>query len=258
MKNVFLRYGALLLAALLPVLSCMAQPASPETYLAPLRDQMNARWPANRTVNIVFHGHSVPAGYARTPVVATLDAYPYQTLVTVKKYYPNAVVNTITTAIGGEDAEQGSARFASEVLTHRPDVVFIDYALNDRKLGLERAEKGWRRVIEEALQAGVKVVLCTPTPDINARMTSPDDPLTQHAEMVRRLAAEYHVGLADIYAEFVAMIGRGVRIGEYMSQSNHPNAAGHQVAVSVIARWILTPEQYADYSGSNLNSTASD
>ncbi len=261
MKNMIIRCGALLSAALFWAMSCVAQPASSDTYLASLREPMNARWPLNRTVNIVFHGHSVPAGYARTPVVATLDAYPYQTLVTVKKYYPNAVVNTITTAIGGEDAEQGSARFASEVLTHRPDVVFIDYALNDRKLGLERAEKGWRKMIEEALQAGVKVVLCTPTPDLSARMTSPDDPLTQHAEMIRRLAAEYHVGLADIYAEFVAMIGRGARIADYMSQSNHPNAAGHQVAVSVIAKWILTPEQFADYSapaGSNLNSTASD
>ena len=65
------------------------------------------------------------------------------TLQVLKEYYPYAVVNTITTAIGGENSEQGCLRFAGDVLTHRPDVVFIDYSLNDRGLGPERARKAW-------------------------------------------------------------------------------------------------------------------
>ena len=48
------------------------------------------------------------------------------TLQVLKEYYPYAVVNTITTAIGGENSEQGCVRFAVDVLTHRPDVVFIN------------------------------------------------------------------------------------------------------------------------------------
>ena len=39
----------------------------------------------------------------------------------------NSVVNCITTAIGGENSEQGCARFTGEVLAHRPDVVGAVY-----------------------------------------------------------------------------------------------------------------------------------
>ena len=31
-------------------------------YLDPLLDEMAARWPDNRTISIVCHGHSVPSG----------------------------------------------------------------------------------------------------------------------------------------------------------------------------------------------------
>lgn len=240
---------ALLAAVTAVSVSASAQTASPDTYLDNIREEFAKRWPASRTINFVFHGHSVPAGYAKTPLVNTLDAYPYQTLVTIKRYFPQAIPNTITTAIGGEQSEQGCERFESDVLTHKPDVLFIDYGLNDRTIGVERSEKAWRKMIEAALERGIKVILCTPTPDLSARMTNPEDPLTRQAEMVRRLAAEYHVGLADFFAEFVGLIEKGEKLQDYMSQINHPNAKGHQVAESVIARWILTAEQYADYSG---------
>jgi len=37
--------------------------AVPSTYLNELKTEMQAEWPNNRTINLVFHGHSVPAGY---------------------------------------------------------------------------------------------------------------------------------------------------------------------------------------------------
>lgn len=224
-------------------LDASAQCASSADYLDSVRAELVKRWPQSRTVNFVFHGHSVPSGYARTPHVNTLDAYPYQTLVLIKKHYPYAVVNTITTSIGGENSEQGAARFDSEVLNHRPDVLFIDYALNDRTIGVERSEAAWRSMIESALSRGIKIILCTPTPDLSARMASDEDPLSLQAAMVRKLAAEYHVGLADFYAEFNRLAAQGEKLSDYMSQVNHPNARGHQVAVSVISPWIVPPAE---------------
>lgn len=234
MRKILLGMTALLLAT-----AAHAQIASEMDYLDPVRAELVKRWPESKTVNFVFHGHSVPAGYARTPQVNTLDAYPYQTLALIKRNFPLAVVNTITTAIGGENSEQGAARFEAEVLTHRPDVLFIDYALNDRQIGVERSEAAWRSMIESALSRGIKVILCTPTPDLSARMNSDSDPLSQQAAMVRRLAAEYHVGLADFYARFNELAAQGESLAEYMSQVNHPNARGHQVALSAIEPWIV-------------------
>lgn len=216
-----------------------AQVADPGTYLANIIENLHKRWPDNKTVNIVFHGHSVPAGYARTPVVNTLGAYPHQTLVRLKEAFPNAVINVITTAIGGEQSEQGAARFEAEVLTHRPDILFIDYALNDRTIGVERSERAWRAMITQAQQRGVRVVLLTPTPDLSENILADQGRLFAQAEMIRRLAAEYHVGLVDVYARFRELAGQGERIADYMAQVNHPNEKGHTVAATLIADWII-------------------
>ena len=41
--------------------------ADPAIYLNDLKTEMQMEWPKNRTINLVFHGHSVPSGYFKTP-----------------------------------------------------------------------------------------------------------------------------------------------------------------------------------------------
>jgi hypothetical protein len=46
------------------------------TYLNETVELLQQKWPKNRTINIVFHGHSVPSGYLNTPTITTFRAYP--------------------------------------------------------------------------------------------------------------------------------------------------------------------------------------
>src|SRR3982751_3841278 len=72
-------------------------PASgdPRTYLASLINLLQIPWPKNRTINIVCHGHSVPAGYFKTPLVDTFNAYPHLLHQGLKQRFPHAVINVI-------------------------------------------------------------------------------------------------------------------------------------------------------------------
>jgi len=172
----------------------------------------------------------------KTPVVNTLEAYPYQLLKMLKANYPLAVINIINTSIGGENAESGASRFETEVLVHRPDVLFIDYALNDRRIGLERAGKAWESMIYKAQQLNIKVILLTPSPDQRVSITEPGNELEQHAVQIRQLAQKYGTGLVDSYESFHKAAVSGDSIASYMSQVNHPNGKGHLL----IANEILT------------------
>jgi lysophospholipase L1-like esterase len=217
-----------------------AQPAVADcgTYLADVRALLEAEWPKNRTVTIVCHGHSVPAGYFKTPSVHEMQAYPHLLQAALCEAYPYAEINVIVTAIGGENSESGAARFDRDVLSLHPDVVTIDYSLNDRPIGLQRAEKAWRSMIERAIAAKAKIILLTPTPDLTAKLDDPQDPLNQHAEQIRRLAAEYHVGLVDSLAAFKQAIREGTKLEDLMAQSNHPNAKGHELVARETGRWF--------------------
>jgi Lysophospholipase L1 and related esterases len=213
-------------------------PADPRTYLAEVARLCRTDWPRNRTVNIVCHGHSVPAGYFRTPEVRSLDAYPHLLRVGLAERYPHAVINVIVTAIGGEDSDAGARRFADAVLPHRPDVVTIDYALNDRRGGLERARKAWSSMISQAQTRGIKVILLTPTADLTANWDDPADPLCAHAEQVRALAREHGTGLVDSFAAFRQFVQEGGRLPALMSQSNHPNRQGHERVAKALLEWF--------------------
>lgn len=121
------------------------------------------KWPKNRTINLVFHGHSIPSGYQKTPDVRTFESHPQLVFQGLKNKHPFAVMNCIVTAIGGEDSIAGAARFEKDVLCHQPDVIFIDYALNDRRRPLDEVEAAWKSMIQQAKQRKIPVVLITPT-----------------------------------------------------------------------------------------------
>jgi lysophospholipase L1-like esterase len=214
--------------------------ANIKTYLGPLTDELRKEWPANRIVHVVFHGHSVPAGYFKTPVVDTFHAYPHLVHVGIKAAYPHAVVNATVTAIGGENSLSGANRFERDVLSLRPDVVVIDYALNDRGVGLDKALAAWTSMILACRQKNIKVILCTPTGDTSTRRNDPNDALVKHTEQIRRMADQLEVGLADIFSAWSEAI---VKVGEPVlhSQGNHPSFEGHKVAASVITPWFTTP-----------------
>ena len=189
-------------------------------------------------MNIVCHGHSVPSGYFKTPVVDTFNAYPYLLHHGLKERFPYAVINVIVTGIGGEQSEAGAQRFAIDVLNHRPELITLDYALNDRKIGLARAKAAWESMIAAAAAARIPVILLTPTPDQASHLDDPQDPLNQHAEQIRQLAATHHLALVDSLAAFKARIAAGTRLADLMSQSNHPNRQGHDLVAAGLLAWF--------------------
>lgn len=217
------------------VLFAFQPKANPSDYLNDLKIEFQKKWPENRTINLVFHGHSVPAGYFKTPIVNTLESYPYLVLKELKAQYPYAMINIINTSIGGEDSKSGAQRFKSDVLIHKPDVLFIDYALNDRRLGIDSAKVEWKSMIQMALKADIKIILLTPLPDQKLDLKEVDTVLDQHANQIRALSEKYEVGLADSYALFKNEVISGGDLLSLMSQGNHPNEKGH----ALISKGIL-------------------
>lgn len=237
-----MKLPSLLFVFLLPPVAVSAGTvADPADYLRDFAQAAAVRWPKNRTLTIVSHGHSVPAGYMKAGVVRTFDAYPHLLHVGLNDRFPHAVIRVIPTAIGGEHAEQGATRFVAGVLSLRPDVITLDYGLNDRAIGLARAETAWRAMIEAALAAGTKVILLTPTPDAKADLANPDDPLRRHAQLIRDLAAEYQVGLVDSLAAFDRVVASGTELNDLLAQNNHPNRAGHEIVARALLTWFSPP-----------------
>lgn len=232
-----LKYLSTPLLTVMVVTSVVAQVAD-TTYLSGLKKELRTEWPKSRRVNVVFHGHSVPAGYWENHEVHTLESYPNLFLKALKGHYPYAVVNVIVTAIGGESSPSGAKRFEAEVLPHQPDVVFIDYALNDRFQPLDKTREALEKMIQTAQARNIKVILVTPSPDQRIDIADPSNPLDPYAAQIRELARQYGTGLADPYIDFQRVVKEG-KLKEVMSSINHPNEKGHTMIVDRIMPYFF-------------------
>jgi len=221
-----------------PLLLAVANQAN---YLSDVVTDLTKVWPNNRMIEIVCHGHSVPAGYAKTPEIRALDAYPNLLREKLNRRFPHAVINVTVTAIGGENSIQGEKRFAEDVLSRHPAVVTIDYGLNDRGLDEGAVRTAWQSMIGQAKAQGIKVILLTPTGDQSAKMDDSNDPLPKQAAAIRRLALENGVGLVDSFAAFQSAIAGGTPLNSLMSQVNHPNRRGHELVVAELLKWFPKP-----------------
>jgi len=215
-------------------------------YLAPVTAELAKKWPENRTINIVCHGHSVPAGYFATPFVNTFESYPHILHRILKERFPFAVINVIVTAIGGEHSADGANRFEYEVLNHNPAVITIDYSLNGRRLGLEAAKEAWESMIDKAVSRGIKVILLTPSWDnsyyAHAQNENENESWRQieaHAAQVRTLAGKRGVGLADAFMVFRDHVKNDSDLVALLSHVNHPGAIGHRLIAEEIAKFFI-------------------
>jgi acyl-CoA thioesterase I len=109
----------------------------------------------------------------------------------LKDRFPFVVIKVIVTAVGGEESSKGASRFAKEVLCHNPDVLLIDYGMNDHRIGTKQASKAWRSMIENAIAARSRLLLCTPAFDSDLALGSSGPgkrDLPGHAAQIRELA----------------------------------------------------------------------
>jgi len=223
--------------------------ADPAHYLDEIKAELNKQWPQNRTINLVFHGHSVPAGYYKAPIVKPFSAYPLMLFKKMKMFYPFAVISVINTSIGGENAVSGSNRFDSDVLVHNPDVLFIDYSLNDRGVGFEKAKEAWSSMIKKALDKNIKIILLTTSPDTREDILEANNELELRTNQVKNLAKENGIGLVNSYELFKNRILSGDSLSMYMSSVVHPNEKGHQLITDALLKYFKPndEEQQIEY-----------
>jgi len=178
------------------------------------------------------HDHSVPAGYFATPFVDTFHAYPHLLHRHIKERFPFAVTNVIVTAIGGEISLSGRQRFDSDGLDHWPEVITIDYSLNDRGQSLQDVKANWSEMIEKSLARGNKVILLTPSWEQSYFQKNDQwKTLVAHTEQVRTLA--------DTFQVFQFYIDQSGDLTNLLSHVNHPNTKGHELIAQELARWFL-------------------
>ncbi|HWQ53217.1 MAG TPA: GDSL-type esterase/lipase family protein [Bryobacteraceae bacterium] len=144
--------------------------------------------------------------------------------------------------IGGQNSEQGRARFDQDVIALKPDIVLIYFGLNDtlnepRFVPLDRFIGNLEWMLARARDSGVRPVLCTIQHVNTERLLKrhkresygeegPNGKIDRYNAAIRRLARVRQVGLAD----FASALDRaGGPTDTYTPDGVHLTPAGYEL-----------------------------
>jgi sialidase-1 len=193
---------------------------------------------AGKSVTIAYLGGSITAGAGAT----NPEKSSYRALTTewFQKNYPKAEITELNAAInsGGASGSSlyGALRARRDVIAFKPDLVFVEFAVNDAnedEAAIKKAVEGLLRQLLVVSQPPEVVMLYATNAKHNVR-----------AEWHDAIAAHYQVQSVNLQNQTWAMIDAGkIKPAEFWKDGVNPTDAGHRVYADLIASFLSEQEK---------------
>jgi lysophospholipase L1-like esterase len=216
--------------------------------------------PPSKPIKIVAFGDSTTFGYLVT------DNYPRQLGRRLEKHRIAATV--LNSGVNGDTTSSAAKRFERDVLAHDPEVVIIQFGLNDQTIrwyedprttktyvSQEEYAKNLRRFVSELHSRHIKVILMTPNPMCWTETLErhyPDGPfldppnggnllLERYVEAVREVTRAEDTPLVDVFDHFNKHENKSNKgIHElFLDDGVHPNERGYELIVDKVIPLIV-------------------
>lgn len=183
------------------------------------------------TLTVAYLGGSITWGATATDPLKT----SWRALLTeqLRREYPAAHIVPVDAAIGGKGSDLGVFRMDRDVLPHRPDLTFVEFAVNDAQ-NPERLEcmEGILRKLHNS-NPDMAIVLVITGYGRQGKFDSPRE------EDHRRLAAFYGIPAVSVVPEVRRLIAENAITTEaILTDGTHPNDAGYALYADIIRRGL--------------------
>jgi len=236
-----LRFAILFGAVLMSLDAVSGEPEPVPAKLFRVRGGLGnalAKLDAGGPVNIAYFGGSITA----------MPGWRTKTLKWFQDTWPNAKIHEINAAIGGTGSDLGVFRCGQDVLGHKPDLIFVEFAVNDGGAAPEAIYRQIEGIVRQAWKANPLTDICFVYTIHLAFM-----PAYEKGNCPRSTSA--HERIAEHYG--IPSIDCGLRIAELLKEDKlvftvkqgekapegkigfsgdecHPTDAGHEVFRQVI------------------------
>jgi lysophospholipase L1-like esterase len=198
--------------------------SEPMVYVAPK---------AHRDHNNVFiFGDSIAGG-------AALASFSDSFAAKLSEQYPRAAFTNVFESGGSIDRLYDHI---DEVMGHSPDLVIIEFGMNDHVFGANSLPLFTTRldtIVAKFVASGIDVVAVGFFQE-NTRFTMENPVDTQaYNQAIHDVAARYHVPFVDIQTAFAKLAASGKRIEDMTADFiHHPTSFGQSVYFSLIAPYV--------------------
>ncbi|MBP3348077.1 MAG: SGNH/GDSL hydrolase family protein [Clostridia bacterium] len=189
----------------------------------------------NKSLRIAYFGGSVTEGAGSS----NASLYSYRALTTkwFKESYPDADITEIYAAIGGTGTSLGMYRCKKDVMDHKPDLVFVEFALNDYGDVFANVAPQTESIIRtmHAIDPTVDIVFLFSTGDMIIEYYS-NSIAYESRDAQRRVAQYYGLPYIDMGDYMLAKILQDAEkpLSHYIPDGLHPCDEGYAVYFEAI------------------------
>jgi lysophospholipase L1-like esterase len=192
----------------------------------------------NKPLTIVFFGGSITQGTG----VPNPEQASYRGLTTqwFRNTYPNSQITSVDASIGGTGSQLGAYRCQHDVLSHNPDLVIVEFALNDYLQGdadiLRQIEGIVRQVFTANPQSEILFVY-TCNQVIGKDYSAGRIPHSVADD--QSIATAYQIGSVNVgKAQWQAIQDGHGTWASLTIDMTHPNQAGYQIYANTMIQYL--------------------
>jgi acyl-CoA thioesterase-1 len=188
---------------------------------------------AGEQVRIVSFGDSITAGFA------VRRGFDHFWMGMLKEKYPKADVTMTNEGVCGATSFDGLARLDWSVIAHAPDLVTVNFGINDMYMGIRLGEfKSNLIEITEKIIEGSKseILLLSSEPLLTPKF---DRIVLSYYQTLEDVAEEMGVGFADVCGAWMRRVAEGVPLESLILPGlDHPNEAGYKIIAEELMRFF--------------------
>jgi len=186
---------------------------------------------AGKAVRIVTFGDSITAGFA---VRKGFDSFWMRML---KEKYPQAQITLKNEGVCGDTSFDGLARLDWSVIAHAPDLVTVNFGINDMYMGIRLGEfkSNLIEIVEKILEGSKsEILLLSSEPLTTPRF---DRIVLSYYQILEDVAEEMGVGFVDVCGAWMRKVAEGVPLESLILPGlDHPNEAGYKIIAEELMR----------------------
>lgn len=190
---------------------------------------------ANEETTVVFLGGSITHGTSAGDDLC----YAKLTADKLQAEFPEAKLNYINAGIGATDSLYGLARADDDVLSKNPDIVFVDFSVNDTT--------EFTDIYKESYAALLKKIWSSPSAPAIVALVMTEDNGTSMQEVHGEIAKAFDIPMVSYHDAVLSVIDNGSIAWTDISDDNiHPNVEGHALLSDIVMNYLQSVIDDAD------------
>ncbi len=147
----------------------------------------------------------------------------------LERTYPECRFSAFNAGIGGTDSRFGAFRMEKDVLCRRPDLLFIEFAVNDYTRPSQEIRESLEGILSKLWKAAPRCDVVFVLTATGKMMGENPDCLPESVAVHMEVAGQYRIPWVNVGKRLFSRVAEGTALEELLPDGVHPNREGYQI-----------------------------